>query len=746
MTKKRNPCLAAALEYLERGFSVIPVDRETKKPKVSWKIYQSQHPTEEEIHEWFASDPNANVAIVTGSISNNIYVVDCDGKQGIQWANENLPASSAEVISGRDDGLHKYFQAPEGKEVKTGTKLVDQVDIRGEGGYIIAPPSIHANGKIYEWQFTEGLGGLEDLEVVNPYDFLPLQANSTVSEQSARNDGNSGGIINLSGVSTLSEIAMPAMEGERNSRLAALSGYYLNKGLGFEDTLALCRIWNASNQPPLDEAEVARTVQSIYKAWQRSLPVTNSKIINLEPQSSVDSAVSPEVENNETEPEALVTEDDVGSVYPSEILQPGGILQEIMDYTDASSAASMPLFNLGIAIGIIGTVCGMKVETETGLKTNFLIFAVGYSGSGKNAGNKVAQKIFQSSDLNKLLGPTELASASGLLSYLAEKGQHNILCCIDETGMLIEGLKQKNSHLSDIPRVLTKLFSAAGLSETKSYARQKESIFIPWQHLSVYGSTTPETLWASLEESDTASGFLARILVFECLDESPLPKGNVETNPPKKLVKQLEEIAKIKTKPLKDLSKWGLTTSAEDMGATPIPHVIDKTDEAKEIFEEFNRKFHELQNKHRKDSTVSSIYGRVAEHAHKLALVHAVSKHGANIVKNKVDVDSVEWAIMVAEACANKTIERIQDSISANKWHAYEQKVIKHIKAKATKACPGISKRQITQHCHISSSEASNLINSMLESGIIFSKSYKGGTGPETTIYCLPKKGVKKEK
>ena len=83
--------LNAALEYLDRGFSVIPVKQADKRPcLMTWKEYQTRQPTVDEVKKWWRIWPDANVAIITGTIS-GIFVVDADGPSGIKWVENNCP-------------------------------------------------------------------------------------------------------------------------------------------------------------------------------------------------------------------------------------------------------------------------------------------------------------------------------------------------------------------------------------------------------------------------------------------------------------------------------------------------------------------------------------------------------------------------------------------------------------------------------------------------------------------------------
>jgi hypothetical protein len=89
------------------------------------------------------------VGIVTGEVS-GVMVIDCDTEKAYQEIQASLPEQLETWVSKTPRGYHIYFKYPEQK-VSNAASIIDKVDIRGEGGYIIASPSINAKGEHYEW-------------------------------------------------------------------------------------------------------------------------------------------------------------------------------------------------------------------------------------------------------------------------------------------------------------------------------------------------------------------------------------------------------------------------------------------------------------------------------------------------------------------------------------------------------------------------------------------------------------------
>lgn len=159
-----NSIEEAALDYLARGWSVIPVREKAKRPAVPWKAYQEKYVSEETLHDWFRRSPDYNVAVVTGALS-GIVVMDVDPRHGgneslrkLEREHGPLPKTVESITGG--GGRHVYFSHP-GELVPNRTNIEPGIDLRGDGGCIVAPPSIHPSGKRYRWKKGRAPGDLK---------------------------------------------------------------------------------------------------------------------------------------------------------------------------------------------------------------------------------------------------------------------------------------------------------------------------------------------------------------------------------------------------------------------------------------------------------------------------------------------------------------------------------------------------------------------------------------------------------
>lgn len=225
-----------ATAYLANEWSIIPLAPREKRPVAQWASYQQARPTEEEAQAWFR-DGRLNIGIVTGAIS-DLTVLDCDSMEAVALA-ESLGLPSTWTVQTKK-GRHYYFRYKSGSRNFQKRDDLPGIDLRSEGGYVVAPPSLHPDGPQYCWIINHG-------ELAE----LPAWVLSKTATQKTPFPLLYGAQAN----------------GARNQSLTRLAGKWVK--LGIEDALYIAQLWNAQNTPPLPWREVARTIQSVWQAEQR---------------------------------------------------------------------------------------------------------------------------------------------------------------------------------------------------------------------------------------------------------------------------------------------------------------------------------------------------------------------------------------------------------------------------------------------------------------------------------------------
>jgi Bifunctional DNA primase/polymerase, N-terminal. len=151
MMVREKQTLDFALGYQKKfNLSIIPVNPKNKKPFVAWKQYQKNCAQAATIRAWFDRHPEAAIGIVTGSVS-GLFVIDCDTQAGWEAIQKILPEGLKMPVAKTPRGWHLYFQYPADCTLTVGQNVIPGVDFKGEGGYVVSPPSVNSSGGCYKW-------------------------------------------------------------------------------------------------------------------------------------------------------------------------------------------------------------------------------------------------------------------------------------------------------------------------------------------------------------------------------------------------------------------------------------------------------------------------------------------------------------------------------------------------------------------------------------------------------------------
>lgn len=234
-----NPVLDYAFQYAQLGWRVFPLLERSKKPAIPlWP--QAATVDRTTLREWF-SKPPYNIAVVCGA-SSGIVVLDTDPRHGGDNSSQKLievhgplPDTVTQLTGG--GGLQHFFKYPQSVEVRNSAgKLGLGLDIRGEGGYVVVPPSVHpATGAAYEWEASSD--PLEGCPIAEPPRWLiGLLTNGTGTKQAEDKP-----------LETIPE-------GRRNNHLASLAGSMRRRGMSPAGIEAALLAENAARcDPPLPE-------------------------------------------------------------------------------------------------------------------------------------------------------------------------------------------------------------------------------------------------------------------------------------------------------------------------------------------------------------------------------------------------------------------------------------------------------------------------------------------------------------
>lgn len=369
-----SPTLQRALSLVRHGYSVIPVGagESGKAPLIpSWEEFSSQrkngepgrNPTKEEVNRWWTDIPTAKLAIVGGW--HNLVAIDIDDLELAKQLKERFK-NHAPLVETPSGGLHIYVQEEE--QSRSGPLIPGVIDIKGAGGYFIAPPS----------------PGYKKLnEVIEPL-AIPTSARDYTTDLIS----GLGYEVKANKEQTVSAVYSSVKEipsGSRNETLASVAGTLRNRGLDEETIEAALQVINQKkSQPPLPEAEVSKIAKSIA----RYEPSTTDDWFSLLPFDEYD--LPP---------------------FPLEIL-PINIREWVQE--EARATQTPPDLAGMLSLAVISTVSQRKLEVQ--IKQNYAEPLSIYSVTGLDPGNRKSA-VFR--DATKIIYEYEHAIAKEMKDAIA---------------------------------------------------------------------------------------------------------------------------------------------------------------------------------------------------------------------------------------------------------------------------------------------------------------------------------------
>jgi len=454
--------------YRSKGFSVIPLRPSSKKPAInSWTAYQHRHATDEELIAWFGNGSKNNIGIVTGAIS-GIVVLDFDSREAIRFADRHRIKRTPYVKTPR--GYHLYLRHKNGVR---NSQLEQEIDIKGEGGYVVAPPSISAEGEEYVW-----FDGLDE----TPLAELPkILLSKACHEEKA-----------------LKDLYRGVNEGERNDSLAKIIGSLVSDGLSQSECLEFAHKWNSSNNPPLTDKEVEKTVQSIFYRHQRK---------EYRQSRFVDDRIWPDP----------ISPDALHGIA-------GKFIKSVEAHTESDPVAILIQF-LAAFGNVVGSNPHFKVEADHHALKIFTILVgeTSKARKGTSWGNvKSALKNVDAKWADRIKGG--LASGEGLVWHIRDKDDgvevedKRLLAYESEFASIFRIISREGNILSPTIRQAWDDGNLSILTKNSPAEATKA-------HISIIGHVTLDELRRHLDRTEIANGFANRF-IWVCVKRSKiLPEG-----------------------------------------------------------------------------------------------------------------------------------------------------------------------------------------------------------------------------
>ena len=624
--------LTAAQRYAELGYRVFPCVPNGKAPLTAHGFHDAVTDAEQ-LARWWTQHPLANVGIA----AKGLLVVDVDGKDN-PWPGDldraaDLATAGAIAHTPRG-GQHFVFRRPPGKTWKCSQgAIATGIDIRTDGGYIVAAPSFTADG-VYAWG--------PDLGLMDTAAALPEPPVWLMEILDVSSDPRT---VTLP-ASVNGENKIPT--GQRNATLARLAGSMRRVGMTrAEIAAALVRTNEDRCEPPLTGIEVARIATSIAR---------------YEPDAVTVALVENHYEQMHPDPE----DDEAGLPFPDpgpvsdDLLRVPGFVDEVMQYSLATAPYPEPVMAFAGALALQAVLAGRKVRDGLNNRTNLYILGLAFSGVGKDHPRKINARILQEVGLSSCLG-NNFASGEGI--------EDSVFACpaslfqVDEIdGLLLRVSRAKDARYAAIVSMLLQLYSSADGVYTKRAKAGREREQIDQPCLCLLGTAGPTLFYESLSPRMLTNGFLARMLVVECRDRGL----------------SREEVDRPLPASIREAARWwaefqpGGNLDREH----PNPIRVATTPDARSAIKEFKDAIDEgpyAEARAQLDDPGMALWARAGEKAHRLALIYACSADRENPV---ITLEAAQWAMAFARHQTQRMLHMVHRHASESEFDAKRKRLL----------------------------------------------------------------------
>lgn len=571
-----------------------------------------------------------------------------------------------------NEGTHFFYRQPAGQQLgnREGS-LPEGVNVRGHGGYVIAPGTVMQDGRMYE-VFGEiekapelpdwlarilqtdrdrrerggavGDAGSADLVPVKPLERTPHDdarieaycAEAIRAEVSRVETAPEGARNN-----TLNEAAfsLGQLVGAGWVRRSEIEGLLLSAasvcGLrAFESRATVRSGLNAGEKEPrtmpggeingYDHAEAA-------EASRRLREQHDGSVVDTETGEIVSDIVSGYIEREY--PGTAVEHFDL----PDELLRPGGLVEEIADWICQGTDRPVRVHAIGAALTVLGTLMGRKVYSQTRpAGTHLYAFAMAPSGVGKQHSLDCIKLILKAINPNLVNGWH--SSGPKFAAILSE--QPTRLLVVDEFSEKMKALRGRNTavSMSAVSEVLRELW---GCSISSSYrapgALSRGDFEIERPCLSIFGASTLQRFRDNLNVEDVENGLFNRFMIlprFEAVERGAEPEGALEV--PHGLIQACRAVYECLA-PV-------CVSNANSADSFPLePVMVPFSDEARAM-NEANKDYEEDLKAMADEDLTMSLYGRYAEQIKRVAMLVACGKHPGGVASAVIRKDDMEFA------------------------------------------------------------------------------------------------------
>lgn len=711
--------LTVALSLAERGIFVFPVHAGGDKAKhpmpfFRWRQDSSTDPTA--IRGWWRRWPDAAPAVDLAK--SGLFVIDADRHDpehdGVEaWADimsaEGASPEGIPIVSTPNDGNHWIFRQ-DGSLGNGKGRLPAGIDVRGSGGYIVAPGAIMADGRAYEV-----FGDPADAPPVPSWltAWLVKEGRSEVPANDAAPTFRSDRTVEHRGTD-LAEIeellGWISPDAPYDEWIAALMAVHAATG-GSQAGYDLADRWSSGGRK-YRKGEVAAKWRSFRGGGVNGATLAALARSNGADLSAIRISHLPELERDGSaehgaklaesfraaakaaEPPPKYREEADGSVVDAETgeivserraeapsAEPGdfpdealadipGVVGELADWICAWTAEPIRIHALGAALTIVGTLVARKVFTEVRPAGSHLyVGAVAPSGMGKQHPQDCIRLALETVLPNGRYHTGWAVSLPALSNGLLDKGSRVMI--VDEFADKLAGIRSRNASTSAtaISEALRTLWGTniGTYSPDASAGRGEQTIHRP--ALSLYGASTARDFAASLASKEITNGLFNRFLIlprYGAVEGRAEPTGIIAVPPG--LLAKLERMHACLPK-----EEMGLDGRGDVFPGSP--HLVPFSDEAARM-NEANRVTQAGHMAGADEDAVLTLYGRYAEQIKRVALILACGRSWRDLGHARIEAEDMAFAERLVAWSLGEFVEMVRREMAENLAQAQHKMVL----------------------------------------------------------------------
>jgi hypothetical protein len=725
---------ATALRLAHAGFAVFPCQpggAKAKQPMPFIKWREASTCSEAQIRQWWQKWPDA--AIGLDLAKSGLIVIDADRHDhdgvtalGDLMASHGYVPDGVPLVATPNEGTHFFYRQPAGRQFGNGRgTLPPGVDVRGHGGYVIAPGTVMQDGRLYE-VFSDIADAPE----------LPAWLVGILEPKREAPPAERPVLPTGAGASEIEELLS-----------------YIPADCGYHDWLAVLMALHAAGAS-VDLADQwsatggakypgSKEIEKKWRSFKRA-GISSRTLAMIAERHGADLAAiairhnSPPDDGYDTRKLLVGADGTLADAETGEIVEaapiagvpsvytdyPPGLVGMIAQWIVDTARRPQPELSIGAALAIVGTVAGRQFCGPTRSGTHLYVLGLAPTGTGKDHPLQAIGRIMSAAKLTAHLGPSEFISMPAVVNFLTRRPLS--ICAMDEFGGFMKRINSKRASGFEgaISKVIRTMWSTSFAPYATPEWAQKESQMIFAPAMSMYGASTPEQFYSAMEGASIEDGTLNRFLLLNGQN------GPAEVDPeydasrvPVEIVRDIGFIYGRSG----DMSK----TYRNDAGTDPAAHgaVIQLPWCADGAHKRYKALTAEVERIMRKEPESAAFYARAAEMALRIATIVAIGR----LEDEQVRLADLEFGIGLAMTSSRIMAEGAADYMSENENQSNAQKVMRIIKSRGGRCAYRDLLRSLQST--IKARDLKDLLTHLCDAGQLERQEVKPVSGPSSFWY-----------